>query len=138
MLTRIDVNLLVTISCLIILAMILACGDKFKSDELYYLLIISTLLILMSSLKEKFDEKFYPNYYEIIPNRHPGKFVKNRTCFSRSKEHNDYKENISDRLDMERDMEEKDRNNLIFKHEMEKLVDMGNENLEYIANGENF
>ena len=47
MLTRIDVNLLVTISCLIILAMILACGDKFKSDELYYLLIISTLLILM-------------------------------------------------------------------------------------------
>ena len=28
-------------------------------------------------------------------------------------------------------MEEMDRQNMIFKHEMEKLVDMGNENLEY-------
>jgi len=35
-------------------------------------------------------------------------------------------------------MEEQDRQNIVFKHEMEKLVDMGNENLEYIVNGENF
>ena len=35
-------------------------------------------------------------------------------------------------------MEEKDRQGMVFKHEMEKLVDMGNENLEYIVNGENF
>ena len=41
------------------------------------------------------------------------------------------------RLDKEREMEELDRTGIIYKHEINKLVDMGNENLEYIANGEN-
>ena len=92
----------------------------------------------MASLKDKFDENFYPNYYEIIPNRHPGKFVRRKKCFLRSKEHNDYKESISKRLDKEREMEEQDRKGMIYKHEMDKLIEMGNENLEYIVNGENF
>ena len=35
-------------------------------------------------------------------------------------------------------MEEMDRQNMVFGHEMEKLLEMGNENLEYIVNGENF
>ena len=30
-------------------------------------------------------------------------------------------------------MEELDRTGIIYKHEINKLVDMGNENLEYIA-----
>lgn len=138
MITKFDINLLVSITCLVIFAMLLACRNKFSSDELFYLLLISNLLIFMSSLKEKFDEHFYPNYYEIIPNRHVGKHIKKRKCFLRSKEHNDYKEKIDERLDFERKMEEDDRKNTVFKHEIEKLVDMGNENLEYIANGENF
>ena len=133
-----SVNNLVTLSSLIVLLMILACKEKFKSEEFFYLLLIIDIIIFMSSLKEKFDENFYPNYFEIIPNRHPNKHIKRKKCFLRSKEHNDYKENISDRLDAERDMEERDRNNMVFKHEMEKLVGMGNENLEYLVNGENF
>lgn len=132
------VNNLVTLSSIIVLFMILVCKKEFKSEELFYLVLIIDLIILMASLKDKFDEKFYPNYYEIIPNRHPEKHVKNKKCFLRSKEHNDYKESINNRLDKEREMEESDRSNMIFKHEMEKLVDMGNENLEYIVNGENF
>ena len=92
----------------------------------------------MSSLKERFDENFYSNNYEIIPNRHPNKYIKNKNCRLKSKESTDYKENIDKRLNKEREMEEMDRQNMVFKHEMEKLVDMGNENLEYIANGENF
>jgi hypothetical protein len=132
------VNNLVTLTSIIVLLMILTCKNEFKSEEFFYLVLIIDLLILMASLKQKFDEKFYPNYFEIIPNRHPGKFIRRKKCFLRSKEHNDYKENISERLDKEREMEEKDRKGMLFKHEMDKLIEMGNENLEYIANGENF
>lgn len=132
------INNLVTLASIIVLLMILGCKKEFKSEEMFYLVLIIDLLILMSSLKESFDEKFYPNHYEIIPNRHPNKFVKGQNCFLRSKEHNDYKESINNRLDKEREMEEMDRSGMMFKHELEKLVDMGNENLEYIANGENF
>ena len=70
--------------------------------------------------------------------RHPEKFVRRKNVFLRSKEHNDYKESINERLDKEREMEEQDRKGMIFKHEMDKLIEMGNENLEYIVNGENF
>jgi hypothetical protein len=132
------VNNLVTIASIIVMLMILSCRKEFKSDELFYLVLIIDLLILMASLKEKFDEKFYPNYYEIIPNRHPNKFVRSKKCFLRSKEHNDFKESINNRLDKEREMEEVDRKGMVFKHEMDKLIEMGNENLEYIVNGENF
>lgn len=132
------VNNLVTLTSIIVLLMILTCKNEFKSEEFFYLVLIVDLLILMASLKEKFDEKFYPNYYEIIPNRHPEKFVRRKKCFLRSKEHNDYKESINERLDKEREMEEQDRKGMIFKHEMDKLIEMGNENLEYIVNGENF
>ena len=131
-------NNLVTIASILVLLMILTCKNEFKSEELFYLLLIIDLLILMASLKDKFDEKFYPNYYEIIPNRHPNKFVRRKKCYLRSKEHNDYKESINNRLDKEREMEEQDRKGMVFKHEMDKLIEMGNENLEYIVNGENF
>ena len=131
-------NNLVTIASILVLLMILTCKNEFKSEELFYLVLIIDLLILMASLKDKFDEKFYPNYYEIIPNRHPNKFVRRKECYLRSKEHNDYKESINNRLDKEREMEEQDRKGMVFKHEMDKLVEMGNENLEYIVNGENF
>ena len=131
-------NNLVTIASILVLLMILTCKNEFKSEELFYLVLIIDLLILMASLKDKFDEKFYPNYYEIIPNRHPNKFVRRKKCYLRSKEHNDYKESINNRLDKEREMEEQDRKGMVFKHEMDKLIEMGNENLEYIVNGENF
>ena len=100
------VNNLVTLTSIIVLLMILTCKNEFKSEEFFYLVLIIDLLILMASLKQKFDEKFYPNYFEIIPNRHPGKFIRRKKCFLRSKEHNDFKENISERLDKEREMEE--------------------------------
>ena len=131
-------NNLVTIASILVLLMILTCKKEFKSEELFYLVLIIDLLILMASLKDKFDENFYPNYYEIIPNRHPNKFVRRKKCYLRSKEHNDYKESINNRLDKEREMEEQDRAGMVFKHEMDKLIEMGNENLEYIVNGENF
>jgi hypothetical protein len=137
MLNKIDINLLVSFATIIVLIMTLVCKDNFKSLELFYLVVIITLIIFMSSIKERFDEKFFSNY-EIIPDRHPKKYIRNKNCVSRNKEHNDYKENIHQRLDKEREMEEQDRQNIVFKHEMEKLVDMGNENLEYIVNGENF
>lgn len=135
---KIDVNLIVSFASILVIVMTLVCKDKFKSLEQFYLVLIVSLIIFMSSIKEKFDENFFPTHYEIIPDRHPRKYIKNNNCFLRSKEYNDYKENIHERLDKEREMEEMDRQNMIFKHEMEKLVDMGNENLEYIANGENF
>ena len=138
MLKKLDIQLLVSLVCIIILVMAVVCRNQFKSLELFYLVIIVTLIIFMSCFKEKFDENFYPNHYEIIPNRHPKKYIKNKNCRLRSKESTDYKENINHRLNKEREMEEMDRQNMIFGHEMEKLVDMGNENLEYIANGENF
>ena len=131
-------NNLVTIASILVLLMILTCKKEFKSEELFYLVLIIDLLILMASLKDKFDENFQPNYYEIIPNRHPNKFVRRKKCYLRSKEHNDYKESINNRLDKEREMEEQDRAGMVFKHEMDKLIEMGNENLEYIVNGENF
>ena len=138
MFKNIDVQLIVSLVCILIIVMSIVCRNQFKSLELFYLVVIVTLIILMSSLKEKFDEKFYSNHYEIIPNRHPKKYIKNKNCRLRSKESNDYKENISTRLNKEREMEEMDRQNMVFGHEMEKLLDMGNENLEYIVNGENF
>ena len=39
-------------------------------------------------------------------------------------------------MDKEREMEEQDRKGMIFKHEMDKLIEMGNENLEYIVRWE--
>lgn len=132
----IPVNLLITISSIIILLMSIVCRNKFKSLEVFYFVIIVDLLILMSSLKEKFDEKFYPNYFEIIPNRHPNKYIKNKSCFSRSKEHNDYKEKINQRLNNEREMEELNRNNITLWHELKKIGDMKNENSDYMVNGE--
>ena len=30
----------------------------------------------MSSIKEKFDEKFFPTHYEIIPDEHPKNLLK--------------------------------------------------------------
>ena len=132
------VNNLITVSTIIILLMTIVCKNQFKSDEVFYLVVIVDLIIFMSSIKDKFDEKFYPDYFEIIPNRHSKKYIKNKSCFLRSKEHNDYKENMNKRLDKEREMEELNRNNIVFRHETEKLVDMGNDNLEYIVNGEDF
>ena len=75
------VNNLVTLTSIIVLLMILTCKNEFKSEEFFSLILIIDLLILMASLKEKFDEKFYPNYYEIIPNRHPEKFVEEKMFF---------------------------------------------------------
>ena len=138
MLNKIDVQLVVSLICILIIVMSLVCRNQFKSLELFYLVIIVTLIILMASLKERFDENFYPNHYEIIPNRHPNKYIKHKNCRLRSKESNDYKESIDKRLNKEREMEEMDRQNMVFGHEMEKLLEMGNENLEYIVNGENF
>ena len=132
-----NVNILVSILSIIILLMTLVCRNKFISQELFYMVIIIDLLILMASLKEKFDEKFFPNY-EIIPNRHPKKFIRNKNCFLRNKEYSDYNQNIDKRLDEERKMEEMDRKSMIFKNEMDKLLNMGDDNLEYIVNGENF
>lgn len=133
-----NINLLVLVLCFIIMCMSLVCQHRFGSIESFYFIMIVNLLIAMACLKQGFDEKFYPHYFEIIPNRNPNKFVKNNKCFLRSKEYNDYKEKINERLDKQREMEEKDRMNMVFKHEIEKLVNMGKENLEYIVNGENF
>ena len=128
------INLLVLVLCFIIMSMSLVCKNRFGSIESFYFIIIVNLLITMACLKQGFDEKFSPHYFEIIPN----KFVKNHKCFLRSKEYNDYKEKINERLNKEREMQEKDRMNMVFKHEIEKLINMGEENLEYIVNGENF
>lgn len=133
-----NVNILVSLLSIIVLTMTIVCRKSFKSDELFYLIVIICLIILMASLKEKFDETFFSKNYNIISNRNANFKVKNKECYLRSKEVGDYKESISQRLDNERLMEENNRENMVFKHEMEKLVNMGNENLEYIVNGENF
>ena len=57
---------------------------------------------------------------KLFLTRHPNKHIKRKKCFLRSKEHNDYKENIINHI-AERDMEEQNRNNMVFKHEMEKF-----------------
>ena len=106
MLKNLDVNLIVSFASILVIVMTLVCKDKFKSLEQFYLVLIVSLIIFMSSIKEKFDENFFPTHYEIIPDRHPRKYIKNNNCFLRSKEYNDYKENIHERLDKEREMEE--------------------------------
>ena len=66
MLNKIDINLLVSFATIIVLIMTLVCKDNFKSLELFYLVVIITLIIFMSSIKERFDEKFFSNYEIIV------------------------------------------------------------------------
>ena len=69
--------------------------------------------------------------------------IKNKDCYNRSKEYDDIKKKIDQRLDDFRIFEEKDRfymenNKRKLGGEYKKMIELGNYNLDYMANGEDF
>ena len=63
---------------------------------------------------------------------------KTRTCYNRNKEYLDYKDKVFNRVNTLREIEEEDRQGIEYDDEMNKIIEMGHHNSDYLANGESF
>ena len=133
----IEINFWVCVMCLILLAMTINCGKNFDSLEQFYIMIFIILIIFISSLTDFYFKDSNKEKFQNI-DLNLDKLLKNKNCYSRSKEYSDYKRKIDKRLDDERNLEENDRQEVELNDEIKKIYELGDLNLDYLANGENF
>lgn len=133
----VEINFWVCVMCLILLAMTINCHKNFDSLEQFYIMIFIILIIFISSLTDFYFKDSNKEKFQNI-DLNLDKLLKNKNCYSRSKEYSDYKRKIDKRLDDERHLEENDRQDVELNDEIKKIYEMGDLNLDYLANGENF
>ena len=135
-------NYFIIFLCLLFLILIIVFKNQISDLSQFYVLIIIILLIIISCLfgqtNLNIQEKF-----TTINEKNKLNEVKNRNCYERSKEYDDIKKKIDQRLDDFRVFEEKDRFYMEnYKRklggEYKKMIELGNYNLDYITNGEDF
>ena len=116
-------NYLVIILCIVTLIIIFLFNKNLESKQVYGFVIILMLIVLLTliilcSNKENFDSV--------------------RHCYNRNKEYLDYKEKIFDRVEDLAEIENSDRQDMVYDDEDQKVIEMGHLNLDYLANGESF
>lgn len=128
--------------CLLFLIIITIFRNQINDITQFYCLIIIILLIIISCLfgqtNININEKF-----TILNHKKKLMEINNKECYERSKEYDDIKKKIDQRLDDFRRFEEKDRfyeknNKRKLGGEYKKMIELGNYNLDYMANGEHF
>jgi hypothetical protein len=124
---RTQINYLVIILCVAILIITFLLNKKLEIIQVYGIVII--LFIIIGS-----------TLYTLC-NDNPETFInynKTRECHNRNKEYLDYKDKIYNRVDDLKDIEESDRKEMEYEDEINKVIEMGDLNLDYLANGETF
>tara|TARA_Y200000002_G_scaffold361854_1_gene348330 strand:- start:582 stop:965 length:384 start_codon:yes stop_codon:yes gene_type:complete len=124
--SRDKINYLVILLCVIIIILSVSFKKNIDEEQFYGILIIVAILILAT-------------IYILVGNKQEH-FTqdKTRNCYNINKESQGYQNKIYDRLEGLMEIEEKDRKNIEYDNEMEKIIEMGHYNLDYIANGETF
>lgn len=119
-----------------LLLIIILLSRNIISNELQYLfLVIIILLIIISCLLENNNLSWnflYENFSNPIIND------KTRNCYEKNKEHAGYNQKIESRLNNFRKIEEKNRENLKYDHENDKINEFKIMNEDYLVNGESF
>jgi len=121
-----EINYLVIILCVVILTITFLFKKNLERLQVYGIVIV--LFIIVISTDTLFNNK--PETF-INPDR-------TRQCHNRNKEHLDYKDKIYNRLQDLKDIEENDRQEMEYEEEINKVIEMGHHNLDYLANGETF
>ena len=135
-------NYFIILICILFLIVLIIFNNQISDTTQFYVLMIIILLIIISCLFGQTDlninEKFTTlNKKNIL------KKIKDKECYERSKEYDDIKSKIDSRLNDFRRFEEEDR---LYKQssegklngEYKKIIELGNYNLDYMANGEDF
>ena len=92
-------------------------NQLYVSGFILLIIIVSTIYLICKEEKENFDGKI---------------------CFNRSKEYLDYKNKIFNRINILKEIEEKNRMFIKYDDENEKLLEMNKLNQDYLSNGESF
>ena len=116
-------NYLVIILCVATLLVVFLFKKDLEPKQVYGIVIILTLIVLLTLIsicsgKENFDNT--------------------RHCYNRNKEYLDYKDKIFDRVEDLAEIENSDRQDMVYDDEDQKVIEMGHLNLDYLANGESF
>ena len=120
---RNKVNYLTIILCIFIIILLIIFKKDIELNQIYItgfillIIILSTIFLLFREEKENFEGK---------------------VCFNRSKEYLDYKNKIFNRINVLKEIEEKNRMFIKYDDEIEKLEEMDKLNQDYLANGELF
>lgn len=124
--SRDKINYLVILLCIIIVILSVSFQKNIDEEQFYGILIIVGILILATIyiLAGNTEEHFTQD--------------KTRNCYNINKESRGYQNKIYDRLEGLMEIEEKDRRNIEYNNEMEKIIEMEHYNSDYIANGERF
>tara|TARA_B110001469_G_C9602291_1_gene299300 strand:- start:508 stop:912 length:405 start_codon:yes stop_codon:yes gene_type:complete len=125
------VNYFTCLLSFLLLIVIVLSKNIINNDSVFYGLIIISLLIIISCLLE--NSNINLSFLEGFQN------IKNdltRNCYERSKEHDSYQTKIDTRLDNLRDLEEKDRTDVLYEDEDIKLQELAQMNMDYLSNGE--
>ena len=135
-------NYFIIFLSLLFLIIITIFRNQINDITQFYCLIIIILLIIISCLfgqtNININEKF-----TILNHKKKLMEINNKECYERSKEYDDIKKKIDQRLDDFRRFEEQDRfyeknNKRKLGGEYKKMIELGNYNLDYMANGEHF
>ena len=116
-------NYLVIILCVATLLVVFLFKKDLEPKQVYGIVIILTLIVLLTLIsicsgKENFDNT--------------------RHCYNRNKEYLDYKDKIFDRVEDLAEIENSNRQDMVYDDEDQKIIEMGHLNLDYLANGETF
>ena len=135
-------NYFIILLCILFLIVILVFKNQISDDTQFYVLIIIILLIIISCLFGQTDININEKFSQLNQKKML-KQIKDRECYERSKEYDDIKTKIESRLNDFRKFEEEDRfykQNIKGKlgGEFKKVIELGNYNLDYMANGEDF
>lgn len=122
-----EINYLVIILCIVILTITFLFKKNLERLQVYGIVIV-LFIIVISTVYTLFNNK--PETF-INPDR-------TRQCHNRNKEHLDYKDKIYNRVQDLKDIEENDRQEMEYEEEINKVIEMGHHNLDYLANGETF
>ena len=136
-------NYFIIFLCILFLIIITIFKKQITNTSQFYVLIIIILLIIISCLFSTTDLNLKEKFTSINNKKKNLIRINNKECYQRSKEYDDAKKKIDQRLDDFRKFEEEDR--FYMKNhkrklggEYKKMIELGNYNLDYMANGEDF
>lgn len=117
-----QINYLVIILSVVLISLIILFKPVVETNQIYITLILLAIIIISTI------------YTIVLKNEN----FTNRICYNRNKEYLDYKDKIYNRTKELINIEEMNRESLVYDDEMDKVIEMGNLNLDYLANGETF
>lgn len=122
MLVENQINYLVIILCIVLIILIISYKNIIEPNQILGTLIILSIIVISTVYTLCFNKEEFTN----------------RNCYYRNKEYLYSKKKMYDRIKELAHIEKNNRTSLVYDNEMEKVIEMGNHNLDYSANGETF